>query len=267
MQLGQAQEQQQQPEGSQQEQSPALPPVVRVHIVEDQSKADSTEAEKREANTRDNRDLVAQEGMHFEAKRMANYAFAQTILTGIGALLVFGSLVLALQANKAAIEAVSVTRKIGYGELRPYVSLARTERVVDPTGWHFQPVWRNYGQTPCRNVKCMMGWGFLDSEPNGEFAYADNLTEPVSLPLGPQDERPINGPHLKNEEIDNWGLMAGNFYFWGWIEYSDAIEPTNRHRSEFCCKLILDRKRDRWSVLTIGPHNGSDEDCLKQPHT
>jgi hypothetical protein len=245
-----------------------------VQIIENDESAEARQRYETISQENERNDLIAQQrvadatdAINGATQSMMWAAWLSAFFVGAGTFLLVWTLVLTRQANKAARDAVTVTNNIGYGQLRPYIGLTRTERVIDPTGWQLQPVWKNFGQTPATNVKSMIGWAFLMEDPDHNYPFNDRPGTPVKLRLGPGDDVATSGPHIPNHLINEWGKADGHFYIWGWIEYSDAMQPSRRHRSEFCGKMELNLLRDRWAIIDVGPHNGSDDDCLKRPQT
>ena len=138
--LGQAQEDAEQPQGASNEQeqetddSPVPLPVV---IVESQESAVSRQRAEQEAKHREERDLLAQEGMDLAARRMANLALWQTVLIAIGTGALIWTLVLTRSANRAAQsaaeaawEAASTTEEIGLAQSQPYLIIGEEPRLT-----------------------------------------------------------------------------------------------------------------------------------------
>lgn len=117
---GQAQEEQEQTKGAENNKAQANRADPLSVLIEDGSsivvihKDSATDAAKRaeeEAEKREIDDLIAQEGMHFHTERMANYAYVQTWLIGVGTALVFVSLGVAIFSNIVAIRAVASAKE------------------------------------------------------------------------------------------------------------------------------------------------------------
>ena len=121
---GQAQVQESLPE-TQEEQSTNAPSdpdsPLSVRIVEDQEEKESRERVERKTRDNQQKDLIAQEGMHVQTQRMADYVVTQTWFIGIGTLLLLATLGLTYMANRAAQKAVSVTREMGEAQVTAYV--------------------------------------------------------------------------------------------------------------------------------------------------
>ncbi|MCZ7887836.1 MULTISPECIES: hypothetical protein [Agrobacterium] len=105
-----------------------FPFSVPVNIIEDKATSDARDRHEQEARQREIEDLVAQQGMNFATQamndatqRMAEYAWWSTVFVGIGTLLLIFTLWLTRLANKAAQEAVAVTRDMGQRQLRAYL--------------------------------------------------------------------------------------------------------------------------------------------------
>ncbi|HLP70087.1 MAG TPA: hypothetical protein VK181_21460 [Rhizobium sp.] len=146
--LGNAQEQKQSEQGkAAQQEKPAksYPFPFPVEIIENQSAAEARERSEAESRQREIDDLVAQQGMNIATQamndatqRMVGLSEIQTWLVGIGTVLLFATLMLTIQANRAAVRAaeaadrtVDVTRDIGEAQVRAYlfcVSAAYTRK-------------------------------------------------------------------------------------------------------------------------------------------
>lgn len=131
---GHAQEQAQDEQGAgtqQQSLAHLLPAPIPVDIVEDQATAEARERREEEAAQREKDDLIAQQGMNEATQamndatqRMADFAYIQTWLVGTGTALLFATLFLTWQANRAAQAAVAVTRYIGKVQSEAYLTVA-----------------------------------------------------------------------------------------------------------------------------------------------
>lgn len=270
MSSGHAQEGKKQPElpANEQEAAPAnLPVPLPIVVIESEEATLARLSAEEEARDREQRDILAQEGMDAATRRMAKYGFWQTWLIALGTAALLYTLWLTRQANRAAQNAVDVTSKIGYGQLRPYVGLLGIDRKRNQNGSQLQPIWKNFGQTPAVNVQCMLGWDILDFVPDENFGYADRLPIPTKIQLPPGKQVELFGPELLNATEIQLGKTSGKLYLWGWIEYSDSMTPEVRHRTEFCNAFTIDEVRQNWKLIEVGPHNGADSECLKKPHT
>jgi hypothetical protein len=171
VQSGQAQEEadNEQVEVRQQEQpAQSYPLPFPIEIIEDQAESDARERREAEARQREIDDLIAQQGMNTATQamndatqRMTYYAKLQTWAVGIGTVLLFGTLWLAWQGNKAAFRAVKITKDIGNKQLRAYVHLSEARAVISlGDSPHIAGVLtiNNAGQTPARKVRAHTMW-------------------------------------------------------------------------------------------------------------
>lgn len=128
---GQAQNQTESPQGEtdQQNQPAYAPPLpFPVEIVEDQATTDARNRGEEEARQREIADLAAQEGMNAATQAikaatndMRDYALYSTIAVWVGTVLLIITLVLGWFANRAAVDAVRVTREVGRDQSRAYI--------------------------------------------------------------------------------------------------------------------------------------------------
>lgn len=131
----------------------APPLSVRVEILESETEAIARRASEQSTEQRELRELAAQEGVNEATARMANYAFWQTILIGIGTALLLYTLHLTRQANGAARQAVMVTQRIGEAQTRAYVGISDLEiRFDEDKDINIRPTFENFGQSPALNL-------------------------------------------------------------------------------------------------------------------
>lgn len=131
---GQAQEQGKPTQGdAQAEQQPSqpLPIPFPVDVVEDETTAEARERSEAEARQREIDDLIAQQGINEATRAMNNatqdmrdYANVQTALVGVGTVLLFITLWLTWQANRAAVKSVEITEKAYRVDQRPWLSVS-----------------------------------------------------------------------------------------------------------------------------------------------
>ncbi|MAP18671.1 MAG: hypothetical protein CL626_06495 [Aurantimonas sp.] len=103
---------------------------ILVEIVEDEAAADRRERREKEAAQRDKDELLAQQdmntatqSMNVATQKMAIYSGVSTMLVAVGTALLFWTLRLTRQANKAALQVVEVTREMGQRQLRAYLQI------------------------------------------------------------------------------------------------------------------------------------------------
>jgi hypothetical protein len=146
----------------------AYPTAVPVEIIEDKATAEARERKEAEAQQREVDDLLAQQGMNSATQamntatqKMAGYAYLSNWFVGVGTALLFVTLGLTRQANKAAQEAVAVTREIGQAQVRAYLTVAdsaitppdRSAIFQDMNGVKASVIFHNSGQSPALNAR------------------------------------------------------------------------------------------------------------------
>jgi hypothetical protein len=152
--------------GTGQEHEPAqiLPIPLPVQIIEDDKSTEARERREAESRQREIDDLEAQQGMNLATQAMneatqsmKKAAWVSTALVGLGTFLLIWTLRLTRQANKAAQEAVEVTRRVGEAQTVAYPSIDALdfelgERLADP----YRPIInlriKNAGNTPAFDV-------------------------------------------------------------------------------------------------------------------
>ncbi|MVA97651.1 hypothetical protein GN330_10380 [Nitratireductor sp. CAU 1489] len=152
---GQAQEQSdssQRQEDAEQAPADNLYAPFRVEIVEDQAEADTRQRREAESRKREEDDLIAQQGMNSATELMANYAWWQTVATWVGAILVAGTLVLMIYANKSAVQAANAAmqgvkdaRRIGQAQVAAYLAIEGGEFTLTEQSFHGWVNVKNHG--------------------------------------------------------------------------------------------------------------------------
>mgnify|MGYP006909091071 CR=1 FL=1 len=227
---GQAQEVvQDQQERAQSQQAPAqaLPIPFPVDIVEGETEAAARKLREAESRQRAIDDLAAQQGMNAATQRMADYSFWSTVFVGIGTILLVGTLLLTLQANKAARAAVKVTRDIGNHQLRAYLGVLDASITPLRSGTHplrAKITIKNFGQTPAHNVTHLHAVNVRPFPNSEDFELVSSGPQSRSvLEPGAVVESVLVGESLTIDEEDavRDGRMA--IYAYGEIEFVDAF--------------------------------------------
>lgn len=157
---------------------------VPVNIIEDKATTDARDRHEAEARQREIEDLVAQQGMNSATQEinsatqaMAAYAYWSTILVGVGTALLFVTLYLTYQANRAAQAAIAVTRDIGQAQTRAYVGISDYELRFDTDTidkkTHISRCtlflkWKNAGNSPAFNFRAKTDHVFIKHDSIGE---------------------------------------------------------------------------------------------------
>lgn len=177
--------------GQQDRPAETLPLPLPVDIIEDEAEAKARQAAQERAEQREIDDLAAQQGMDQATQRMVDLSEKQTWLIAIGTFLLFTTLLLTLQANRAAIRAakaaersVDVTQDIGQRQIRAYVTVWDVHIHNFRKGGHpfIRYVIDNRGQTPATIVKFGVGIRTVD-DPNRDpiKGIALGASEPGSV--------------------------------------------------------------------------------------
>lgn len=209
-------------------------PPIRVEVIEDDAKIEAAERREKEASEREIRDLAAQEGMNSATQAMKratedmrNYSLVSTVLVGVGTVLLVVTLYYTRQANKAARDAVVVTREIGKRQLRAYLSFKDTK--IHEVGFDQYPIATievvNQGTTPIfiTDNRSMIA---LHHFPNfGDIQYPDP-DESARFVIAPGQKTTMR-PRLKDLiTVDqSIGLGEGRYIIFvhGRIEFRDVF--------------------------------------------
>ncbi|MEQ1951901.1 hypothetical protein [Mesorhizobium sp. CN2-181] len=100
---------------AQETQANNAPWSLPVQIIEDKAETKARQSREERSEQREIDDLAAQQGMNETTAKMADYALYQTILVGIGTVLLFYTLWLTSQANRAAVRAAVAAETANVG--------------------------------------------------------------------------------------------------------------------------------------------------------
>ncbi len=137
------------------------------------------------------------------------------------------------------------------------------------TGWNFFTQWENGGNTPAKNRTTHVHCGVFEQpiEFNFEFPDLGDVVSDGGI-IGP---KAVMHSHteIPVEILDKTRSGGAHVYMWGWTDYNDIFQRTKRHRTEFCVEIIVhgDVRTEtcQFSFAQKGRHNGSDEQCLREP--
>ncbi len=129
---------------------------------------------------------------------------------------------------------------------------------------------KNGGETPTRKVAGSGTLQPLPIEPDQGFDYS--LQSWKFWPeISPKEVRHFDAPLFFPSAWQRFTNHSFPYYFWGWVEYYDVFDSSDRHRTEFCFKLnisgTLENRRYSISLTPIGPHNATDKDCIYEAQT
>jgi hypothetical protein len=233
------------------------------------------------------REYCIQRRSALASERQAHFAKV-TLYLGIATLLAaIGAAIAAGIAAKATRDTVATMQDTARTELRAFVTptnfhfIYHTVSMPGDEGrvvhtWELRPVWENSGTTPARRVINHVSYDVFAAPPAANFAYPDRwigAQQPfVSFLIGPRASVQGEEVRIPVNLLEGTRRGGARVYVWGWVEYSDALRDTPRHRTEFC--VWLDPQGDprvpspgHVIARFVGPHNGADDDCMKRPTT
>lgn len=259
--LGQAQEPGGGAEGqTQQQQAPSqsLPLPFPVEIVEDQATTETRERGEREAAKREEDDLLAQQGMNAATQamneatqRMAYDSHQMTIATWIGVGLLTVTLLLTLQANRAAVAAVYATETTARDQLRPWLLLESIDTYRVGGELYFRPVWRNYGQIPAicaavsTDLRCV-----LRNQKIAEFRSESRMGNDICAP----GTRRFGVPRaISGDKIGMFVMNEIDVIMFGRADYSFSLNPDERRfsASVFRCQYDGEQPNERGEKVPV----------------
>jgi hypothetical protein len=135
--------------------------------------------------------------------------------------------------------------------------------------WTLLPIWENSGNTPTKSLIV----NFCCHELKNELPL-DNILPDTGRPsrslIGPHSSITSEGKTLDGALINR--LRDGQdcfIYVWGWAEYNDEFEGTERHRTEFCFRVVhTGVDRDGYPIMLFPMHtyhNAYDNECSRPP--
>jgi hypothetical protein len=156
-----------------------------------------------------------------------------------------------------------VFKELTYSKLPNY-------QATEPTGIRFIVSWENSGTTPTKHLLTRLAWEVFTPDIPSNFDFPDRGPAPLSHPsIGPKSS--INTASL-DIPIDVFqAVKAGTYhlYIWGWAEYNDIFDNTDRHRTEFCTEVLapgnLADPIPELVFIVRTEHNGADGDAMKKP--
>lgn len=248
--------------GTEDQQAPAqsLYPPIRVEIVEDQAEANARKSREAESRQNEIDDLIAQRGMDDASQRMAFYSKWQTIAAWVGAFLVAGTLLLMIQANKAAVKAAGAAEQSNIDQRAFHIEQTRpfldwdgeiTAEVMNGPGGRYlflRYKVANIGQSPAVNVRghfklCFPLFGQGSAKDTADFATSctnEMGTAQQIIPHNASREFRHSGNKpaaIPDEGFNGWLVFFGVTYQRGghdevyYIARQLRIEPADARRA------------------------------------
>ena len=189
---------------------------------------------------------AATEAINRATQRMAKYAFWSTVFVGVGTVLLIWTLWLTRQANKAARDAVSVTREIGKKQLRAYLVLESMPEWVG--GFSGHPLGgvnlgmriSNRGQTPAKLVKATAVLQHLDEVESGydpsSFAKPVDMAAYQCAPGIPVSTRIGQIPLAKVQSLITSKAQTVSYLR---VDYLDAFGDPQHVEAAFQHQIII----------------------------
>ena len=233
---------------------------------------------------REDADLCEQRRMAKSAEEAVGIAWVQAWIAGAGIGLVALSVAFAGWAAYAASQAATATSaqvrlsqqamlntQRAFVYVQGFYGIAHTDESGKVVTWAMMPIWENNGATGTRRLYNHVSCRAFPSEPPANFDFPDLWEEnatpgAVALMLGPKSTLRGRRIHIPVEDLIAVAAGTRQIYMWGWAEYDDVFEGTDRHRTEFCVQVnvIGDPTLPKFEHFTPSSapwHNGADEEC------
>lgn len=195
---------------------------IPVRIIESREAAEARKAHEEETSEREIKDLIAQQSMaaatdaiNQATQSMKRAAWWSVLIIGIGTALLIWTLMLTKQANKAAQEAVAVTREIGLLQTRAYLDIcdAKVTNLKIGESPTIQIAIKNCGQSPARNFKIRSTVGFINNDPD-TIKLRHGVINPSNTIIGPSVISYLTVKLDRTLSQDDMrGFHAGEYHF------------------------------------------------------
>jgi hypothetical protein len=151
-----------------------------------------------------------------------------------------------------------LTRQSFTAVQRAFVFFSGFDHIVAGDTFLVSLKWENSGTTPTRAMVSHANWQFFPQRMPDDFTFPDDSSANNPTLIGPKSTIYF-GPLAIPAKYFVQGHT--HLFVWGWTEYNDVFEGTERHRTEFCGEIVLLRVN---ANLELCPrHNCSDRDCPK----
>jgi hypothetical protein len=165
---------------------------------------------------------------------MRDYALYSTIAVWVGTVLLFYTLWLTRQANRAAQDAVDVTRSMGEAQLRAYISFGglrmishREDGSLDKIFWRLHFSIKNTGATPARDVKVKRHFDIVRKIDKSPQIPPEAQT--AIVPIGIGETVGIGTFDVTGQDFGAIKRGEKKFYFLCEVNYRNAINPNSSH--------------------------------------
>ncbi len=131
------------------------------------------------------------------------------------------------------------------------------------------PTWQNSGNTQTKKMFTRINWKYFSPDIPDNYDFADlGVDENIPTLIAPKSTIDAHELIIEEEYINAVINKDGQIYIYGWAEYNDIFENTQRHRTEFCYRVVIiqfDEKPVRIYFEIYAKYNGTDNECLKEP--
>ncbi len=148
--------------------------------------------------------------------------------------------------------------------------------VDDVEFWQILPIIENSGSTPTRRMISFTSAVVRDAELPTEYDFPDipwggSVVRLSRDAIGPHSQ--LNGgPYpISIDDVVAVSKRVKFFYIWGWFDYDDVFQGTQRHRTEFCFQMsVVLNPRSAKNIDAIAMHvhdrhNNTESECLRKP--
>lgn len=260
---------------------------IPVRIIEDDVSAQDRRRREREVEQREKDDLTAQQGMNVATQAMNEAtqsmkwaAWVSTFFVALGTGLLVWTLRLTREANRAAQQAVAVTRDIGEAQLRAYVDLGRFNWV---SHWKFedkeQIFWRftfeisNTGATPTKRLQ-VRAYLIQSQTLMEDFAIPEEIDR-MPLTLGAGRSAGVLNFDIDAPTLEKVANGDDKIYVLIEATYGNAINPSSQHITRIGMQFaeITGDPKKYWHATDnpvfvkfkhISGFNCSDDECGDQ---
>lgn len=178
----------------------------------------------------------------------------------------------AVEASRAANEAIQLTKESSTREFRPYIRYHTHSMYFwkdasgDIANWRVHLTWINAGITPAINVRTILNSTLAEKELPPDFPFTDRDVNSVAGTLGKDQTVEARSDWMSATDIQR--VVDGDLqlYVWGWIEY-EGFEVDRIYRTEFHVRLHLSGSDEQMKCPStyIPRFNGMDSKSYHPP--
>lgn len=136
-----------------------------------------------------------------------------------------------------------------------------------PQSYRIAVNFENSGQTPAVRVVYNFNCKSIGEKLLAGFSFPDIAPANRGV-LGPKATLAVRDRSIPAQSISDIVSGKARWFIWGWVDYDDIFDKTDRHRTEFCFEVAGSRLPSGDIFISFPMHdrfNATDKDCLRRP--